>query len=147
MGLGETLGDIFSGVASSGEILGNVFGALAGLLKQLGQIAIKAGAAFLALQVVFKNPLSPAGAAALIAAGVGLIALSSIIKNGIPALADGGIVNRPTLALIGEAGPEAVVPLSRINDFGGTSELTARVSGDDLYLIMQRATRRKGRIG
>ncbi|WP_028657108.1 phage tail protein [Nocardioides sp. J54] len=29
----------------------------------------------------------------------------------IPHLAKGGIVNRPTLALIGEAGPEAVVPL------------------------------------
>lgn len=31
----------------------------------------------------------------------------------IPALAEGGIVTGPTLALIGEAGPEAVVPLSR----------------------------------
>lgn len=30
----------------------------------------------------------------------------------IPALAKGGIVDQPTLALIGEAGPEAVVPLS-----------------------------------
>lgn len=29
----------------------------------------------------------------------------------IPAMAKGGIVNKPTLALIGEAGPEAVVPL------------------------------------
>jgi hypothetical protein len=31
----------------------------------------------------------------------------------IPKMAEGGIVNSPTLALIGEAGPEAVVPLSR----------------------------------
>lgn len=31
----------------------------------------------------------------------------------IPALALGGIVTRPTLAMLGEAGPEAVVPLSR----------------------------------
>ncbi len=31
----------------------------------------------------------------------------------VPALAGGGIVRRPTLALIGESGPEAVVPLSR----------------------------------
>ena len=30
----------------------------------------------------------------------------------IPKLAEGGIVNKPTLAMIGEAGPEAVVPLS-----------------------------------
>lgn len=33
----------------------------------------------------------------------------------IPHLAKGGIVNRPTLALIGEDGPEAVVPLGRKN--------------------------------
>jgi tape measure domain-containing protein len=31
----------------------------------------------------------------------------------IPRLAQGGIVTRPTLAVIGEAGPEAVIPLSR----------------------------------
>lgn len=31
----------------------------------------------------------------------------------IPALAEGGIVTQPTLALIGEAGPEAIVPLDK----------------------------------
>lgn len=33
----------------------------------------------------------------------------------IPKLADGGIVNRPTIAMIGESGPEAVVPLNKSN--------------------------------
>jgi phage-related minor tail protein len=37
----------------------------------------------------------------------------------IPMLADGGIVRSPTLALIGEKGPEAVVPLNRAGGFGG----------------------------
>jgi phage-related protein len=37
----------------------------------------------------------------------------------IPALAKGGIVTSPTLALIGEAGPEAVVPLGSDKGFGG----------------------------
>jgi hypothetical protein len=37
----------------------------------------------------------------------------------IPAMADGGIVTRPTLALIGERGPEAVVPLSRGGGYSG----------------------------
>jgi phage-related protein len=43
-----------------------------------------------------------------------------LIPN-IPALAMGGIVTRPTLALIGEAGPEAVVPLTGAGarGFGG----------------------------
>ena len=36
----------------------------------------------------------------------------------IPMLAKGGIVNGPTLAMIGEAGPEAVVPLSKMGSMG-----------------------------
>ena len=41
----------------------------------------------------------------------------------LPKMADGGIVTRPTVALIGEAGPEAVVPLSgnKGKGFGGSS--------------------------
>lgn len=37
----------------------------------------------------------------------------------IPMLASGGIVTRPTLAMIGEAGPEAVIPLGKAGGFGG----------------------------
>jgi TP901 family phage tail tape measure protein len=37
----------------------------------------------------------------------------------IPMLADGGIVTSATLAMIGEAGPEAVIPLSRMGGMGG----------------------------
>src|SRR5690606_30765592 len=40
-------------------------------------------------------------------------ALFEVSPPRIPALAAGGIVTRPTLALVGEAGPEAVVPLDR----------------------------------
>lgn len=39
--------------------------------------------------------------------------------GGIPKMADGGIVTRPTLAMIGEAGAEAVVPLDRLGSTGG----------------------------
>jgi len=39
----------------------------------------------------------------------------------IPAMAAGGIVTRPTIALIGEAGPEAVVPLNRSNTPAGNT--------------------------
>ena len=31
----------------------------------------------------------------------------------VPALAGGGIVTQPTLALVGESGPEAIIPLDR----------------------------------
>jgi hypothetical protein len=47
-------------------------------------------------------------------------------RMSIPRLADGGIVSSPTLALIGEAGPEAVVPLDRMATGGG---VTINVTG------------------
>jgi hypothetical protein len=40
----------------------------------------------------------------------------------IPALADGGVVDSPTVALIGESGPEAVVPLAAMGGFGVASD-------------------------
>ena len=48
--------------------------------------------------------------------------------GGIPKMAEGGIVNKPTLALIGEAGPEAVVPLSKMNA-GGGGDVNINVAG------------------
>jgi hypothetical protein len=42
----------------------------------------------------------------------------------VPMLANGGIVNSPTLAMIGEAGPEAVIPLSKSGMMGNTINLT-----------------------
>jgi hypothetical protein len=45
-----------------------------------------------------------------------------------PRMAKGGIVNRPTLAMIGEQGPEAVVPLGRGGGMGMTVNLV--INGD-----------------
>jgi len=47
-------------------------------------------------------------------------------RSNIPRMAEGGIVNSPTLALIGESGPEAVVPLDKMNTGGG---VTINVTG------------------
>jgi TP901 family phage tail tape measure protein len=41
---------------------------------------------------------------------------AGVAKGAIPGLAEGGIVRSPTLSVIGEAGPEAVVPLDRYRD-------------------------------
>jgi hypothetical protein len=50
----------------------------------------------------------------------------------IPMLAEGGIVNTPggILAMIGEKGPEAVIPLDRMGQMGGTN-VTIQVNGGD----------------
>lgn len=42
----------------------------------------------------------------------------------VPAMAQGGIVTSPTLALIGEAGPEAVIPLSKMGQMGNNIQVT-----------------------
>jgi hypothetical protein len=49
----------------------------------------------------------------------------------IPMLANGGIVSSPTLALIGERGPEAVVPLTGNNTPGMGNSVTINVNGGD----------------
>jgi hypothetical protein len=69
----------------------------------------------------------------------------------IPRLADGGIVASPTLALIGEAGPEAVVPLSRMNQMGNvTININANVAderlGDVIVNALRQYNRRSGPI-
>lgn len=54
--------------------------------------------------------------------------IATIAGGGIPKMAEGGIVSKPTLALIGEAGPEAVVPLSKMNA-GGGGDININVTG------------------
>jgi hypothetical protein len=67
----------------------------------------------------------------------------------IPRLADGGIVTSPTLALIGEAGPEAVVPLDRAGAMGGTTVnvyMPTGANGDDVVRALTDYQRRRGSI-
>ncbi len=64
-------------------------------------------------------------------------------------LASGGIVTDPTMALIGEAGPEAVIPLSRLNSVGGdTYNIYASGIGDaQIAAIVQNALQELNRYG
>jgi hypothetical protein len=54
----------------------------------------------------------------------------------IPMLADGGIVTSATLAMIGEKGPEAVIPLDRMGQMGGNN-VTIHVNGGDPNAVVQ----------
>jgi hypothetical protein len=51
----------------------------------------------------------------------------------IPMLANGGIIDRATLAVVGESGPEAVIPLDRLGSmgYGGGNNVTINVHGGD----------------
>ena len=62
------------------------------------------------------------------------VSSSRLRRMGVPGFAHGGIVNRPTLAMIGEAGPEAVIPLTGSGgQFGGSR---SNVHDDELHQEM-----------
>jgi len=64
----------------------------------------------------------------------------------IPGLADGGIVTGPTLAVVGEAGPEAVIPLSKMNQMGNvTININANVADERLGDVIVNALRQYNR--
>jgi phage-related protein len=60
--------------------------------------------------------------------GVDIAKLSTITLGRIQYLADGGIVNRATPAIIGEAGPEAVIPLK--NDNGWARAIAGAIADE-----------------
>ena len=56
------------------------------------------------------------------------LGFTSLFPMPVPAMASGGIVTRPTLALIGESGPEAVVPLGRLGRDAGAGKTEVNVT-------------------
>ena len=154
-GFGEMLGAMAVGGASMTDLGTFVLQSFAGLLTQLGNIAIETGIALLGIRAAIQS-LNPAIA---IAGGVALLALAGAVKGSlaktadanIPMMAEGGIVTGPTLAMIGEGrGPEAVIPLDKLDGFmggGGAQNInvTGRIQGSDILLSQERATRERSR--
>lgn len=70
--------------------------------------------------------------------------------SGLIPLATGGIVTGPTPALVGEAGPEAVIPLDKIGSLGGTMNITVNMpagsNGADIVSAIEREGRRRGTL-
>lgn len=70
--------------------------------------------------------------------------------------AKGGIVTQPTLGLVGEAGPEAVIPLNRVGNMGGQTVINLTVNagmgadgktiGDAIVNELKRWSRKNGKI-
>lgn len=77
----------------------------------------------------------------------GVSKISSGVTSAIKAVtpfADGGIVTGPTLGLVGEAGPEAIIPLSQLGSIGGRG-ITINLQGD-FYTDEETAERFGGAI-
>ena len=102
-----TLKDVFTGAVSLGEGIQNFF---KGVVDSLLDVAIN----ILTNQII-------TGLLGLVGGGGGLLGglfgggggglLGGLFGGGFPGFAEGGIVNNPTLATVGERGSEAIVPL------------------------------------
>ena len=155
VGMSEIAGAMAVGEASFADMGKFIIGQFATILSQLGQMFIEYGVALMGFQAasISMNPaLAIAAGAALVAVAGGIKAhMSKMGEGGIPALAEGGIVTGPTLALIGEGREsEAVIPLSKLNTMmqGGGSQnvvVTGRISGSDILLSNERASRNRTR--
>jgi hypothetical protein len=141
--IGEGIGNVISGKKNPFAALAQVLGAG---IKELGAQLIKLGEvgilAQLAIKQIIINPYLA------LAAGVALEALGTIVANkGVQLHADGGIFTQPTQwgnHIIGEKGPEALVPLTRMGELGMAGGrqvvvMDTRISGNDLILIQNRA--------
>jgi len=97
------MGALIVGAGNAGEAMKRAFkAAIATAIEALAKLAL-AEAAYALGKLEFGR------AAGLTAAGIGAMVAAGAVR----AMAEGGIVTKPTVALVGERGPEAVVPLDK----------------------------------
>lgn len=78
---------------------------------------------------------------------LGVAAVASIIGvlKSVPKFAEGGIVNKATLGVFGEAGPEAVMPLDKLEEYIQPRELRVtgniKASGKELVVVLDNYNR------
>ncbi len=118
--------DIAHAVSAIGHAIAEGVRAAALGISTLAESAF-ATASGIALSISSAGILVPVVIAAAAAAAAGIAVYTGAIK--VPGFAEGGIVSQPTFALIGERGPEAVIPLgSRL-----ASTQTIHVGGIHIY--------------
>jgi phage-related protein len=124
----STMSAAWSGIASAvsagiGNVMsfisglpGKIVGALSGLVGEMERIGSEA------IEGLLHGLESAAGSVAGTVSHI-LSEVNPLSHISIPHLAGGGLVTQPTLAVVGDAGPEAVIPLSQLggaNVLGGS---------------------------
>jgi hypothetical protein len=122
-GVGKIAGTVFNGIKAG---FAGVVTAVSGYVN--GLVAVYKGL-FNGIASVWNNTVGKLSFK--IPGWVPVIGGKGFDVPNIPMLADGGIVNSPTLALIGERGPEAVVPLTGNNAPNMGNNITINVNGGD----------------
>jgi hypothetical protein len=148
--LAESLGKALAGEKI--EVFKGLALLLADSLIDIGKALVAYALPVLLALTLLKKPSIPTAIAA-IAAGTVAIAAGSFLKSKLNTdktqkFANGGIISGPTMGLMGEypgaaSNPEVVAPLDKLKDLigGGTGTLEARISGNDLLILMNKASR------
>lgn len=150
----SAIGDAING--SGDELDGaikNIASILGAGLKTIGQLYIETAIAIALAKKTF-SALAISNPIAAIAVGVGLEILGSVLENTVQqkqahAFATGGIVTSATLGLVGEAGPEAIIPLKQLDKFIGNTRgasdmrvvFAGRLQGTDIMLSQTRTAK------
>jgi hypothetical protein len=124
--LGSSLMTLIKGIGGLGKnFLSGLSGALGAIVNGIGGLLGGGGAAgALGGGGGAGGLLGLGGAGAAIAPAVAMIpVVGPFLAMAMPFLAEGGIVKKPTLAMIGEKGDEAVIPLTKLDEFFRTMEL------------------------
>ena len=145
--LADGVGNIFQSIAQGENIGESILNVFKDLTLQLAQMVVKA--------LVFKAIMSALGMGKVVGTtseltGGILGGLGKLL--GFTPMAEGGIVSKPTFAMVGEGGEsEAVMPLSKLdsilgnafasgaNSGGGMSSGSFVLRGNDLVLALQRS--------
>jgi hypothetical protein len=148
--LAESLGKALAG--ENIEVFKGLALILADSLIDLGKALVAYAVPVLLTLTLLKKPSIPTALAA-IGAGIAAIAAGSLLKSKLSSdktqkFANGGIISGPTMGLMGEypgaaSNPEVVAPLDKLKDMigGGGGTLEARISGNDLLILMNKANR------
>jgi hypothetical protein len=145
VGIGEGLAAAINGTANFGSIFQSIFNALGGVVATLGEQIIAIGSAALVAQAAIAQAL--ANPFLVIAAGVALVALGSLIKSATTQNRFAvGTRNAPGgMALVGERGPELinlprgsqVIPAAQTSNMLGSNasglEIYGILRGQDIY--------------
>jgi hypothetical protein len=151
--------DLVTTMASLGTSLGGaLLSALVDALKGLGEKGLDVGKSFAngIIRFINNNVIKKINDLLDFTISVGPVSyrVNPPDIKGIPELASGGIVTGPTLALIGESGAEAVIPLSRgaqygVGTGGGGNTITVNVNGGDpnsVVRALQQYVRQSGPV-
>lgn len=155
--------ELGSAIKSNLNLGDNALGRFAGMMIDMAMSVIStalAASTAAAIQgaaqgSLLAGPAAPFVIGGLIAAAVGTVASAF---SSVPALANGGIVSAPTLAMVGDnlganrGNPEVISPLNKLKGMMASSDRNInvggkfRLEGQDLVVALQRADRNRSRL-